>query len=74
MPEYVQHLKTVLNQENATISNIIVTHWHHDHIGGVKDVLKVLGLSSAEGKIWMIWIVLLHTEILLRHTTRFDII
>lgn len=41
-PEYIKHLKTVLANERATISDIIVTHWHHDHIGGVQDVLKCL--------------------------------
>lgn len=48
VPEYVQHLKTVLHQENATINNIIITHWHHDHIGGVQDVLNAL--SNDTGK------------------------
>lgn len=42
MPEYIEHLKTVLHEEKATISNIILTHWHHDHIGGVGDVLSAL--------------------------------
>lgn len=41
-PEYVKHLKSVLVDEKATISDIILTHWHYDHIGGVKDVLKCL--------------------------------
>lgn len=49
IPEYISNLKTVLSQENATISNIILTHWHHDHIGGVKDVLNALG--SSHGKL-----------------------
>lgn len=40
----------VLNEEDATISNIIVTHWHHDHIGGVNDVLNILGASKVNGK------------------------
>lgn len=41
-PQYINHLKEVLNEENATINNIILSHWHNDHIGGVKDVLKCL--------------------------------
>lgn len=49
-PEYIKHLKTVLSEEKATISDIILTHWHYDHIGGVNDVLKSLenenGLQS----------------------------
>lgn len=41
-PDYIRHLKTVLKDEKATISDIILTHWHHDHIGGVKEVLQCL--------------------------------
>lgn len=40
--EYVKHLKTVLEQEDATVSNIILSHWHNDHIGGVKDILRLI--------------------------------
>lgn len=47
-PDYIKHLKTVLNDEKATISDIILTHWHHDHIGGVKDVLQCLDDASGE--------------------------
>ena len=39
MPEYITHLKNVLVDERILIDNIIVSHWHHDHIGGVLDVL-----------------------------------
>lgn len=39
-PDYIQNLKKVLSDENATISDILLTHWHFDHIGGVKDVLE----------------------------------
>lgn len=46
-PEYIKHLKSVLANEKATISDIIVTHWHHDHIGGVQDVLECL--DNADG-------------------------
>lgn len=41
-PEYISSLKKVLNDERAGISDIILTHFHHDHIGGVKDVLECL--------------------------------
>ncbi|XP_037816041.1 beta-lactamase-like protein 2 homolog isoform X1 [Lucilia sericata] len=41
VPEYIKHLSGVLKEEKASISTIILTHWHHDHVGGVKDVLKI---------------------------------
>lgn len=37
----------MLSDEKATISDIILTHWHYDHIGGVKEVLQCL--DNAEG-------------------------
>ncbi|GLG96086.1 Beta-lactamase-like protein 2 homolog [Gryllus bimaculatus] len=40
VPQYIQNLKTVVSDENIDLEHIIVTHWHHDHIGGVKDVVK----------------------------------
>lgn len=39
-PEYIRLLKKVIEEENVHIKDIIVTHWHHDHIGGVKDILN----------------------------------
>lgn len=49
-PEYISNLKKVLNDENAIISDIILTHFHHDHIGGVKDIIECLNI--VECKIW----------------------
>ncbi|XP_053951359.1 beta-lactamase-like protein 2 homolog [Anastrepha ludens] len=40
IPDYIEHLHEVLKQEQAKLSTIILTHWHHDHVGGVKDVVK----------------------------------
>lgn len=39
VPQYIEHLNGVLKQEQATIGTIILTHWHHDHVGGVKDIV-----------------------------------
>lgn len=46
--EYIKHLNMVLNEEKATIDNIILTHWHHDHIGGVEDILNTLGTDNGK--------------------------
>lgn len=47
-PDYISNLKKVLNDENAIISDIILTHYHYDHIGGVKDVVKCLDNINGE--------------------------
>uniref|UniRef100_A0A1A9X4N4 Beta-lactamase-like protein 2 homolog n=1 Tax=Glossina brevipalpis TaxID=37001 RepID=A0A1A9X4N4_9MUSC len=41
IPDYLKHLGRVLEEEKAMIGAIILTHWHHDHVGGVKDVLRM---------------------------------
>uniref|UniRef100_A0A0K0FTW8 Beta-lactamase-like protein 2 homolog n=1 Tax=Strongyloides venezuelensis TaxID=75913 RepID=A0A0K0FTW8_STRVS len=41
VPKYIDCLKEALN--GGTIDGIIVTHWHGDHVGGIPDVLKVIG-------------------------------
>uniref|UniRef100_A0A0P4WLA5 Beta-lactamase-like protein 2 homolog n=1 Tax=Scylla olivacea TaxID=85551 RepID=A0A0P4WLA5_SCYOL len=40
--EYITSLETVLQQQDTTIDQIVISHWHHDHIGGLSDVLKCL--------------------------------
>ncbi|XP_033243404.1 beta-lactamase-like protein 2 homolog [Drosophila miranda] len=39
VPQYIEHLNDVLRREQACIATIILTHWHHDHVGGVKDIV-----------------------------------
>ena len=38
--EYTAHLKEVLSRNQITIQEIVLTHWHPDHVGGIADVLK----------------------------------
>ncbi|XP_030374518.1 beta-lactamase-like protein 2 homolog isoform X2 [Scaptodrosophila lebanonensis] len=51
VPQYIEHLKGVLKQEQAAISTIILTHWHHDHVGGVKDIVSQK-LSEEDCKVY----------------------
>jgi glyoxylase-like metal-dependent hydrolase (beta-lactamase superfamily II) len=39
---YMERLQCVLKEENIDLEHIIVTHWHHDHIGGVHDVVNIM--------------------------------
>ena len=36
--DYQKNLMEVVKSEHANIEHIIVTHWHHDHIGGVENL------------------------------------
>ena len=38
--EYVEHLKEVLSNNKSSIQEILITHWHPDHVGGILDILK----------------------------------
>lgn len=50
-PDYVKLLENVLNEENSKISAIIATHFHHDHIGSIKEIVSKK-LVSDDCKIW----------------------
>lgn len=41
-PAWLASVKEALESESATIDTVILTHWHHDHVSGVKDLLAFL--------------------------------
>lgn len=40
-PSWSHCLSSILTSESTTISQAIITHWHPDHVGGVKDLLSL---------------------------------
>ena len=46
IPEYSKNLAKVLKENKVGIQEIIVTHWHLDHVGAVPDICKELSLGK----------------------------
>ncbi|KAF9948380.1 hypothetical protein BGZ72_009708 [Mortierella alpina] len=48
IPEYIPLLQKALDKDlqGATISKVICSHWHHDHVGGVQDVMQFLAARN----------------------------
>ena len=44
-PEYYDNLSKALKNAGVEISSVILTHWHHDHVGGILGVVERLGLE-----------------------------
>ncbi|XP_063838975.1 beta-lactamase-like protein 2 homolog [Ostrinia nubilalis] len=47
--EYQKNLANVVQSEQVDIEHIVVTHWHHDHIGGVENIY---GSIAKQPKVW----------------------
>uniref|UniRef100_A0A8C9K0F2 Endoribonuclease LACTB2 n=1 Tax=Panthera tigris altaica TaxID=74533 RepID=A0A8C9K0F2_PANTA len=47
IPEYINCLKQALTEFNTTIQEIVVTHWHRDHTGGIGDICKSISNDTA---------------------------
>jgi ribonuclease/clavin/mitogillin len=40
-PVWAERLRQVLEEEKASIGTVLLTHWHHDHVGGVGQVREL---------------------------------
>ncbi|XP_060553178.1 endoribonuclease LACTB2-like [Ruditapes philippinarum] len=38
--EYIKGLQKALTDSCSSIQEIVLTHWHHDHVGGVKQIFS----------------------------------
>ncbi|XP_026683122.1 endoribonuclease LACTB2 [Diaphorina citri] len=45
--EYIENLKQVLNKESISLEHIVLSHWHNDHVGGLKDIFEHINPDSA---------------------------
>jgi len=41
IPSWKLHLSAILKAQAATVSICLLSHWHHDHIGGISDFQSV---------------------------------
>ena len=54
-PAWKKHLADTLRQEKANISTVLLSHWHPDHVGGIRDVRDLvaeLGGDRDQPTVW----------------------
>ncbi len=42
IPAYINELKNAMKKDDLQLQAILITHWHPDHIYGIKDVLQLI--------------------------------
>ncbi|KEY64766.1 hypothetical protein S7711_05416 [Stachybotrys chartarum IBT 7711] len=40
-PAWLASLTATLKEENATVDTVLISHWHHDHVGGIADLVGI---------------------------------
>ncbi|KAJ0295690.1 hypothetical protein COL5a_011866 [Colletotrichum fioriniae] len=45
-PSWIAAVKSTLEQEKATVEKVLITHWHHDHTGGIQQLLELFPSSE----------------------------
>lgn len=45
-PVWAETIQKVLEDEKVTISDVLLTHWHPDHVGGVTQILELHGAEK----------------------------
>lgn len=48
VPEYINHLKSVLKYESIDLAHIFITHRHHDHIGGLTNIFDEIADKTSK--------------------------
>ena len=51
IPEYLDELKSTLAKHEVELQEIIVTHWHPDHVGGVDGVCRLVGAGKVGARL-----------------------
>lgn len=49
LPVWSERLRQVLDEEGASVEKVLVTHWHGDHVGGVKQVRELSSDATGGG-------------------------
>ncbi len=47
-PAWTESLRKALSDESAVIDRVLLSHWHPDHVGGVKDAKSLPGCADAK--------------------------